>query len=55
MPVAGPGNDRIVATYPEIDMFIDCGGGDDTVTFNQEPPADLVINRCETVEVKSAG
>ena len=52
---AGPGDDRIVATYPSAEMFIQCGQGSDEVVFNEQPPADVVTDDCEDVHVESAG
>ena len=51
---AGPGDDRIIATYPSARMGIVCGPGHDTVIFNEEPP-DVFLDGCEDVSVVSAG
>ena len=52
---AGPGADKVVATYPDADMLIQCSGGDDEVIFNEKPPKGIVSDDCEHVEVASAG
>ena len=49
------GDDKINATYPEDDMYIDCGTGEDEVVFNEEPSDEVYVIDCEKVSVQSAG
>lgn len=51
---AGSGNDTIDAFYPDKSMVIDCGSGDDHVTFNQKHPG-VTLLHCEHVKIVPAG
>jgi Ca2+-binding RTX toxin-like protein len=51
----GPGDDRIWLTYPAKGAKVQCGGGHDVLTYNQDPPAGVKVFGCEVVKVVSAG
>jgi Ca2+-binding RTX toxin-like protein len=51
----GPGNDRIWLTYPAKGGKVQCGGGHDVLTYNQDPPAGVTVVGCEVVKIVSAG
>ena len=47
----GSGLDYVLVARPRPDMVIDCGPGEDTVSFNEAPPPGLVVEECEDVVV----
>ncbi len=52
--VAGSEDDDIVVVYSDPSMSINCGTGQDRVTFNQKHPGVELVS-CEKVRIVSAG
>lgn len=48
----GSGDDKIVVIDPDEDTFILCGAGEDTVVSEGKPPAGVVGDDCESVDIR---